>query len=76
MVDQDNLPPTETPDPVQNRRLIIIVVAPGEDPIVETDPPESFAAWELEAALKRACELVEEEDFLDRIKEEEDNDSD
>lgn len=55
------------PAPPGERRLIIVIVTPGEDPGVETDPEQSFAAWEIIAALKRASEIVEEEDFLDQI---------
>lgn len=58
----------DNPPPVGGeRRLIIVIVTPGEDPGVETDPEQSFAAWEIIAALKRASEIVEEEDFLDSI---------
>jgi hypothetical protein len=45
------------------RRLIIIVVEPGEDPEIETDPPASFALWEIQGALQRALEIAEEDDF-------------
>lgn len=60
----------EAPAP---RRLIVVVVAPGEDPELETDPPESFVAYEIVAALKRAIELVEEEDFLAQLPTEDDD---
>lgn len=53
--------------PAPARRLIIVIVEPGEEPGIETDPEESFAAWEIIAALKRASEIVEEEDFLNSI---------
>lgn len=72
MVDLDK-PSEDSPSDHPQRRLIIIVVTPGEDPEIETDPPESFAAWEMEAALKRAVEIVEEDEFLAAIKEEEDD---
>lgn len=54
----------EEPEPSPYRRLIIVVVEPGQDPEVEHDPPESFAPWEAIAALKRAIEIMEEEDIL------------
>ena len=47
-----------------SRRLIIVVVSPGEDPVVETDPPESFATYEMVAALNRCVEILEEEEIL------------
>jgi hypothetical protein len=54
------------------RRLIVVVVAPGEDPELETDPPDSFVAYEIIAALKRAIEIVEEEEVLSQLPEEDD----
>lgn len=58
------------------RRLIIVVVSPGEDPEIETDPTESFATWEMVAALNRAVEILEQEEFEESLKEgNEDEDS-
>jgi hypothetical protein len=49
------------PEPAP-RRLIIVVVDAGLDPEIEYEGP--FAAYEVTAALRRAIELVEEEDIL------------
>jgi len=62
----------EVPEPA--RRLIVVIVAPGEDPELETDPPESFVAYEIIAALKRAIEMVEEDEVLSQLSREDDDD--
>lgn len=59
-------------DSSASRRLIIIVVEPGEDPVVETDPPESFVVYEIIAALKRAIEMIEEDAIFANIEESDD----
>jgi len=55
-----------------SRRLIVVVVAPGEDPELETDPPESFVSYEIVAALKRIIEIVEEDEILSQLPTEDD----
>lgn len=59
-----------------SRRLIIVVVEPGEDPIIETDPPLSFALYEMVAALQRAVEILEEDDILQGIEDADQEDED
>ena len=67
--------PTENQDSdYAKRRLIIVVVTPGDDPSVETEPPESFATWELIAALKRAVEMIEQDDIMLRVSLEDEED--
>lgn len=62
-LDTDEIEPSHFPE----RRLIVIVVQPGEDPEIESDPPRAFATYEIVAALNRAVEILEEEDIMDRI---------
>lgn len=47
------------PDP--GMRVITVLVKPGEDPEVSYD---GFAYWEAKAALKKAYELIEDEEEL------------
>jgi hypothetical protein len=60
----------ETP----TRRLIIVVVKNGEEPLIELDPPGSFAYWEVEAALHRTIENLQQEEFEEALAEGEDED--
>lgn len=50
-----------------SRRLIIIVVETGEDPVIEHDPDGSFAYWEVRAVLARSLEIIEDEELADKI---------
>lgn len=59
--------------PSPPRRLIIVVVEPGEDPVIDYEPEGSFATWEVVAALHRAVEIIEQEDMLEQIKGDEDD---
>lgn len=68
----------ETPSAIQDpaRRLIIVVVEAGEDPVIETDPPESFAFYEIEAALKRALQILQEDEILSELSDSEEGEDD
>ncbi len=56
---------TSPPDP--HRRMIIVVAEVGQD--VEVEYEGEFAVYEVLAILRRAMEMVEEEDILETIKE-------
>ena len=69
-------PPAElAEEETSPRRLIIVVVTPGEDPVIESDPPESFATWEMVAAMTRAVEIIEEDEILEKLSVDDEEDS-
>lgn len=72
----ENETPSAVQDPDPARRLIIVVVEAGEDPVIETDPPESFAFYEIEAALKRALQILQEDEILSELSDSEEGEDD
>lgn len=65
-----DLPPNVSTDE-SRRRLIIIAVVEGED--IEVDFDGAFAWWELNAALQRALDITEAEQFADEAENEEED---
>lgn len=66
-VERGGGPPSLPPYDAPSWRFIIIRIAAGED--IDVDYEGAFGWWEVKAALERALEMVEEEEFQEEMEE-------
>ena len=55
-----------------SRRLIILIIEPGLDPAIDYEGV--FAFWEVKAALEKAGEMIDEDEFDEYMREQEGKD--